>query len=224
MAYSDCWSDVLRSTYYTSLVLFHDYRKGVYTPGLDRFARPVTLNLNVWQSGVPGKALATRAAGTQLNVADGGTTPELELTTAGTLVFCLRPGGWPFTAGTCFCYKVTGAAGYLLVCNDTSRLYLTTGGVNALESASTPLAPCVSIAVSWTNGVAPRFYGNGVFRSVGNNAANASAETSTLYLMQVGGNFLLPPPVQSVMFFNTQLTGAEISQLHNDFEQSAHVL
>jgi hypothetical protein len=223
MAYSDCWSDVLRAKYLTSLVLFHDYRKGLVSPGLDRFARTAVLANNNIQSGVPGKAVVSRTGG-YVSVADGGIAPELSLPTAGTIIVFLRAGGWPFDGGKRIAYKVTGAAGYDFYIGNTVQLVLiATGG--SVEVVGNGLTNSVSLGVSWTSGAVPRFYGNGVFRSVGSVAVSAPAETSTLYIgCATGPSLPIPPPMQSFLIFNEQLTGAEISQLHSDFMESAHYL
>jgi hypothetical protein len=205
------------------LVLFHDYRKGLVSPGLDRFARTAVLANNNIQSGVPGKAIVSREYG-YVTVADGGVAPELSLPTAGTIMAFFRPGGWPFTGGRRICYKVTGANGYDFYPGNLTQLVLiATGG--AVEAVGSSMINSVSFGVSWTSGVVPSFYGNGVFRSVGSVAVSAPAETSTLYIgCALGPSLPIPPPMQSFLIFNEQLTGAEISQLYNDFMDSAHYL
>jgi hypothetical protein len=223
MAYSDCWSDVLRAKYLTSLVLFHDYRKGLYTPGLDQYTRTATMVADKWQSGEPGKAIVPRDGG-YTYVADGGVAPELRLTGAGTIIVFVRPGGWPYTGARRLVYKVTAAAGYDFYIGNATQLILGTSAGASLESVGSTLANNVMVGVSWTSGVVPRFYGNGVFRAVGIVAAVTTAETSTLFIGNAAGGLLLPLPVQSVLLFNEQLTGAEISQLHNDFLASGFAL
>jgi len=221
--YSDCWSDVLRAKYLTSLVLFHDYRKGLYTPGLDQYSRVATMAGNAWQSGVPGKATVPRDGG-YTSVADGGAATELRLTSAGTIIVFVRPGGWPYLGGRRISYKATGAAGYDFYIANSTQLAITTSAGAALDTVGISLVNHIMVGVAWVTGVVPRFYSNGLFRSVGSAAATPTAEASTLYIGNAVGGLFLPPPVQSVLLFNEQLTGAEIAQLYADFLASTHVL
>jgi len=222
--YSDCWSDVLRAKYLTSLVLFHDYRKGFVSPGLDRFARPAVLANNNIQSGVPGKAIVSRDLG-YVTVADGGATPELGLTTGGTIMAFFRPGGWPFTGGRRICYKRIVADGYDFYPGNPTQLALITNGGAATETVGTTTVNNVSLGVSWASAVIPKFYGNGVFRANGSAAVAATAGTATLYIgAAVGPSLFMPPPMQAFMMFDEQLTPAEIAQLYADFLASTHVL
>ena len=223
MAISDCWSDVLRSTYDTSLVLFHDYRKGLYSPGLDRFARTAVLGPNVWQSGVPGKSLAMRTPAV-LSVADAGVTPELSLTAGGTIILFTRPGGWQYTGATRLTYKVTGATGFDFVVGNTGQMYLSTSTGASLETGSLALLPNIMLGVSWTTGVVPVFYGNGRRRFAGNLVATVTADASTLYIAQLAGGFPIQPALQGTLIFNAQLSGEQISQLYTDWLYSPFAL
>lgn len=221
--YSDCWSDVLRSHYLTDLVLFHDYRKGLYTPGLDQYARTAAMAADKWQSGAPGKAAVSRDGG-YVSVVDGGVAPELRLAAAGTIVVFARPGGWPYTAARRIVYKVTGANGYDFAIANVTQLSIWCNGVSSVEASGSSLAACVMVGVTWVAGAVPKFYGNGVFRANGNNAINPLTDGSTLWIGSAGGALNMVPVIQAVTMFSAQLTGAEISQLHADFMNSAHYL
>lgn len=223
MAISDCWSDVLRSTYDTSLVLFHDYRKGLYSPGLDRFARAAAMNVNGWQSGISGKSLSMRAPAI-LTVPDAGVTPELSLTAGGTIILFMRPGGWPVAGATRFMYKVTGAAGFDFVAGNSAQMYLAASGGASLEVAAAPIADNIMVGVSWTTGAVPTFYGNGRRRAAGTIAVTVLADASTLYIAQIAGGFPLQPALQGTLIFNAQLTGEQISQLYTDWLYSPFAL
>ena len=231
MAISDCWSDVLRSTYDTSLVLFHDYRKGLVSPGLDRFARVAAASGTLgWGTGLRGKGLQFGTTGV-LTIADAGATPELQLAAAGTILAFgdFTPEESQSQHRPVSKRTVGGTTNY--------ELFFGPAAPNQLDMFDGVTVPILAVPTlrhnmlgsSWVSGVAPRFYTDGWYAGLGSAVINTVATGDPLYIGWNPG-FLpfaimaLRSMLHSMLIFNTQLTGTEIAQLYTDFEESAFAL
>jgi hypothetical protein len=230
MTIQAAWSDVIRSNW-ASLVLFIDLRTGSYQD-LSSYARAVTLTNAArppqWPSQTQGKGLdvgGTAASQGYLSVAHAA---ELNLNPSGTIA-CFVRDEFGMATNAIYTYKRTAGvscAYQLYERNSAGSLGLfdgTTGHI--LGAYSIPLMR--SVAAAFTNGNVPIGYVNGVRLSPPATLwSPLGAEAAALYLANSVGATNGTPGAgwHCFLLFSSQLTGAEISQLHSDFVASPYVL
>lgn len=82
------------------------------------------------------------------------------------------------------------------------------------------------LACSFINGSPPRFFANGAFVGVG--GSNVALTAATTPVLGIGNSVAVSYsslfPICTALIFNTQLTDAEISQLHDDWLTSGYSL
>ena len=225
MPYSSCWSDVLRSHYYTDLVLFHDYRTGtLLDQGPNGLNGTAVLPLE-WQVPTIGKNVSPangRQPGTASGYVSVADNVALRLATTGTLIAFVA--AMPITGTRCLIAKADGALwNYILVATATQLIFQDNGGGRALNFVlprDTRMIGC-----TFSNGVAPNFYVNGDF--AGAAAANCVITTGVGPTLQIGNLYNTVDGFDTmavVLIFSSMLTGAENSQLYNDFMGSGHCI
>jgi hypothetical protein len=232
MAYSDCWSDVLRSQW-ANLLVFLDHRKGAWDD-YSSYARTVTqtatggVNCET-QQGDGGKSLSP-GGGSSVTANHGrlvvSAAADLAIT-QGTVVFL---GNWGRSLGANARLCEMRAAGTYF------DVYapLTTGidwfdgsGGHAFSFPTPAWETTRSIAFLVANGTLPRCFHNGV--SLGTAGASSPlaggvVPTLNLYNYNTGAVADQWWRFFGFLLFSARLSPAEISQLHNDFVESAHYL
>lgn len=228
---SAAWSDVIRANWATCQ-LFIDLRTGGYQDLSDN-ARVVTLTNAARPPQWP-----TQTQGKGLNVGGvaGGTgylsTPHaaaLNLNPNGTIVafarteFGFGSGGriaWKRTGGTSSYdfYESVGGSG-----TGVLGLY---DGVASHSLGGYSIPNMRSVCTSFTVGAVPWGYANGVRLAVPVSIWNPGNDGGPLYLANTNTGGLGQPGAgwHAFLLFSTRLSGAEISQLHSDFMESAHYL
>jgi hypothetical protein len=231
MAFSSAWSDVIRANWATCQ-LFIDLRTGSYQD-LSANARVVTFTAGTytqqWLTQTQGKGFDVGGVPVGSGRLSIPHAAELNLQPSGT-VACFTRAEFGFAAGARIAWKRTGAV-------SSYDFYESIGGAGAgtiknYDGASDHLLgvysiPTVrSLATSFTIGAIPLGYANGV--QVGPAVAvwNPGADAGALYLANSSAGASGSPGVgwHAFLLFNTRLTGAEISQLHNDFLTAPFVL
>lgn len=227
MSYANCWSDVLRARF-SELQLFIDLRTGSYQD-LSSYARVVTLTDPVgpaqWQNRTRGRSVSWSGAFGMCGWFSTPNAAELNLAPSGTIVELLRTDT-PIGAGARYAYKRNGVVTVAYdMFENTGAGGLALYDGNTVHALGTLTLPTVrSVAASFTAGSAPFGYQNGVLLVPPATLwAPLGVDNSVLYL-PAGG--VTPPGVgwHAFLLFNARLTGAEISQLYNDFLASGFAL
>lgn len=232
--YSNCFSDVLRSHYYTDLACFIDLRTGSYQD-LSNYARVMTL-ATAAAAQPPYDKTRTRGKGRSMGgagpgVGNGGyiTTPhtaELNLQPSGTIACFFRTeAGMGNAAGARLCWKRGAATAYDLHESGVNSLGIY-DGITTHALGTVVWATTRSIAASFTVGAAPLGYQNGVRLALPVSLWAPGASVDALYLANASTGGLTYPPVAwwCFLLFAARLTGAEIAQLHTDFMKSTFAL
>jgi hypothetical protein len=231
MAFSNCWSDVLRANWAT-LSCFVDFRTGTYAD-LSSYARAMTLNVAAppeqWENLTRGRGLDMAGTAAAAGYLSTPSAAALNLSPSGTIVAFPRSErrfvqnarlAWKRNIGVSCAYDwydsaVTGSAAGAMGIYD---------GTTAHVLGAIPWATARSLATVFTVGSPPTGFVNGV----------RLAPPATLWAPQVDVSAVnLPGPAASgapgvgwlcFLLFAAALTNAEIMQLHADFAWSGYAL
>ena len=231
MSYRSAWSDVIRANW-ASLVCFIDLRTGSYQD-LSSYARAVTFTVGTyppqWPTQTQGKGLDVGGVPAGAGRLSTPHAAELNLQPSGT-VACFTRTEFGFVAGSRIAWKRTGAV-------SSYDCYEGTGGsgIGALKNydgasdhvlGAYSIPTVRSLATSFTIGAIPAGYANGVQIGPAVAVWNPGVDAGALYLANSNAGASGSPGVgwHCFLLFNARLTGAEIAQLHADFEQSPFAL
>jgi hypothetical protein len=231
MAYSSCWSDVLRSNW-ANLQLFIDLRTGSYQD-LSSNVRVVTLTpaarLPQWGTRTRGKSLDLAGVAGATGYLSIPSAAELDLRPSGTIVLFPRSErGYGGAMRLAFKRNIGISCAYDLY--DGAGAGGLTGILTAYDGATShnlntfSWPTTRSLAVSFSAGLVPTGYCNGDPLTPPATLWAGQADATALYLP---GNSAMGVPGAGFwgwLFFSTRLTGAEIAQLHADFLQAPFAL
>lgn len=230
MPFSSCWSDVLRSHYNTDLVLFHDYRTGtMLDQGLNVLngtaVQPVEQERSTRGKMIdPSNGIPVGGTAGYVNVADNAV---LRLATTGTLIAFGRL--YPTTGSRMLISKASVALWNYIIYYSTATLGFieNTGVSKTCAYATTQSTRMIGCTFLTANPVS--FYANGNLAGV--SVANCTITTGAGPSLQIGNSLWGGAvgingthPVTVALIFSSILTGAEISQLYNDYIASGFVL
>lgn len=227
MSISAAWSDVIRSNW-ASCQLLIDLRTGSYAD-LSGNARAVTLTnaapIPQWGTRTKGKSLDLGGITGAAGVLSTPTAAALDLRPSGTIAMFPRSErgfgagarlAWKRNVGVSCAYDIYDNTG-------NGALIAYDGGLSiALGTFSWPTTR--SIIVTFTTGVPPLGYVNGVRLAVPGFNWSGQADASSVYLPGPGSAVLPGVGWWGWAFFNTRLSGVEITQLHTDFMNSTFSL
>jgi hypothetical protein len=232
VAFSNCWSDVLR-TYWANLQLFVDLRTGLYADlssnsrvvSATNAARPIQS-----ETRVSGKALDfAGVTGTNNGYLSVPTAAALDLRPSGTIVILVRSEKGCGGNGRLAVKRNVGVSCAYDV-YDAGTALSPTGTLTAYDGATShnlgnfiwPNAR--SLTVSFTSGSIPWGYMNGYPLTAPATLWASTADASSVYLPGASGSVVSGVAWWGWLLFDVRLTGAEIAQLHTDFVKSGHVL
>lgn len=233
MAFSNAWSDVIRTNWATCQ-LFIDLRTGGYQD-LSSNARVVTLtNAGVgrppmWETRTIGKGYDLGGVVGNSGSLSVPSAAELNLQPSGTVVALLRSEQY-FYQYARLAYKRDIGVSCAYDIYDSAVVGSSTCTLNAYDGVTShvvgsfPWPTARSISVSFTTGAPPYGYINGSRMSPPAGLWNSSAGATVVALPGAVGAAVPGVGYIGWLLFNTRLSGAEISQLHNDFMESAHYL
>ncbi len=231
VAFSNCWSDVIRSNWATCQ-LFIDLRTGSYQDLSDNL-RAVTLTSGAvapspqYPTRTNGRGLDLGGALSAVGYLSVASAAALNLSPNGTILLFMRTERqyyanyrliWKRDAGVSCAYDMFDASG-------TGALDIYDGAtIHVLGTLAWPSVR--SVGASFAVGSAPWGYQNGVQLTPPATVWAPSADASSLIIGNATGGAYGVPNVAwlSVLLFSTRLTGEEMSQIHNDFMASPFAL